>query len=107
MSGKPYSWVDDFLPSRRRTRRYTHHEVLLTPRFLHTPVPVPAEETPCGRDPGLWFSDTAAKTKEAKRACSYCWMLSECRAYGLTHPQEDGVWGGLTRSERQSGTRGR
>lgn len=105
MSGKPYSWVDDFLPSRRRKVVYSYVEHAIGPRFPDTKIPVPSDETPCAKEPDLWFVAAYGKAKqerEAIRLCGICWMRPECRAYGLEHPQEEGVWGGLTRTQRTS-----
>ena len=105
VSGKPYSWVDDFVPSRRRTVVYSWVEHVIGPRFPNTDVPVPAEETPCAKEPDIWFptGNTMAAKKDqslAKRTCSGCWMRPECRDYGLAHPELEGVWGGLSQVER-------
>jgi hypothetical protein len=103
VSGKPYAWVDEFTPSRRHTRRYTQHDPLLYPRFPDTDVPVPAEETPCVDKPEAWFPDHHAKKRDveqAKNYCAFCWMKPECQAYGLAHPQLEGIWGGLDQRAR-------
>ena len=103
MSGKPYAWVDDFVPSHRRTRVYSYVEHPIGPRFPNTKIPVPAEETPCLIEPELWFAVPPNETKRQQEAialCGTCWMRPECRAYGLEHPQEKGVWGGLTETQR-------
>jgi hypothetical protein len=102
VSGKPYSWVEDATPVIRRTRRYTHHEPVLYPRFPDTEVPVPAEDTPCVKTPEAWFpTREQPTTAEAKRICSHCWMRPECLAYGMAHPELEGVWGGRSQRERQ------
>lgn len=37
----------------------------------------------------------------AKRICANCDVLTECREYALAHSELMGVWGGLSRRERQ------
>jgi WhiB family redox-sensing transcriptional regulator len=36
----------------------------------------------------------------AKAVCARCPVVEQCRAYGLAHPCEVGIWGGLTERER-------
>lgn len=38
--------------------------------------------------------------RRAKRICSSCDLLAECREYGLNH-ELYGVWGGMTERERE------
>jgi len=37
---------------------------------------------------------------EAKAFCAACPVLNPCRAWALSRPQEQGVWGGMTEDER-------
>jgi WhiB family redox-sensing transcriptional regulator len=55
-----------------------------------------------GHDPGLFFPDPGDTEAvcQAKRICSRCPVSDLCRAYGLAHPGELGIWGGLTEAER-------
>ncbi|MFE9331247.1 WhiB family transcriptional regulator [Streptomyces sp. NPDC006925] len=98
--------------------------------MLHTPhqslqaaATVPAQRTPerddqagpwhadavCRRDEaGLFFAPskepTAARLSReqaAKRVCSGCPVLVECREHALVMPEPYGVWGGLTAAERR------
>lgn len=58
--------------------------------------------------PDLWFpqpSDRAAATK-AKAVCSTCPVVADCLAYALDQPESlDGIWGGLTLTERNRARR--
>lgn len=63
----------------------------------------------CRRDEvGLFFAPskepTAARLsreEQAKRVCSRCPVLLECREHALAQPEPYGVWGGLTAAERR------
>lgn len=66
------------------------------PPFLHQ-LTAP---TPCADDPETWHADTKAGKRRAKERCGDCPVLTACLAYALDHPQERGVWGGTTRTER-------
>ncbi|NGP08330.1 WhiB family transcriptional regulator [Rhodococcus sp. 14C212] len=37
----------------------------------------------------------------AKRICSTCTVMTECRNYALTLGEVHGIWGGMTESERR------
>lgn len=103
MAERPtFAWFDDLLPSRRATRVRTFHELLLFERLPDTDVPIPAEPTLCAEKPDDWFPEKGQPVGWVKALCRSCWMLQECRKYGLDHPDEDGVWGGLTPAERRS-----
>lgn len=66
-------------------------------------------EAACRRDEaGLFFAPskepTAARLSReqaAKRVCSRCPVLLECREHALVLPEPYGVWGGLTAAERR------
>lgn len=52
-------------------------------------------------DPELFFPVSDVPSREiakAKQVCAGCPVLAECREYGMTQPE--GIWGGLTRSDR-------
>lgn len=53
-------------------------------------------------DPELWFAATGQNqwTREAKRICATCPVISECLEYALPLQFLFGVWGGLTADER-------
>ncbi|MDH6225264.1 WhiB family redox-sensing transcriptional regulator [Streptomyces sp. MJP52] len=63
----------------------------------------------CRRDEaGLFFAPskepTAARLSReeaAKRVCSRCPVMVECREHALLQPEPYGVWGGLTAAERR------
>lgn len=42
----------------------------------------------------------------AQFVCSQCPLLEQCRAYGLDNAELWGVWGGLTRNDRERISRG-
>jgi hypothetical protein len=75
------------------------------PRLLDsTDVPVPDEPTPCSSDdPDHWFPERGTyefSLEIARAGCFRCWMRPECAAYGLAHPEMQGIWGGLTHKQR-------
>jgi WhiB family transcriptional regulator, redox-sensing transcriptional regulator len=58
-------------------------------------------------EPELFFpisatSASAISIKHAKLICASCLVRSQCLEYALEHRQEQGIWGGLTDTERQS-----
>ncbi|GGO97645.1 WhiB family transcriptional regulator [Wenjunlia tyrosinilytica] len=63
----------------------------------------------CRRDEaGLFFAPSKeptaarlAREEAAKRVCSNCPVLLECREHALLQPEPYGVWGGLTAAERR------
>lgn len=59
---------------------------------------------PCFNGTGLprghWTSDSLAERNKAATACGPCPVLTQCRQYGIDHPKETGVYGGLTEGER-------
>ncbi|SDR87801.1 WhiB family transcriptional regulator [Paraoerskovia marina] len=55
----------------------------------------------------IWTSDDADEQLEAASRCESCPVLAECRAYGLAHVREKGVWGGMTASQRKRANRRR
>ena len=48
-----------------------------------------------------WTSDSAAECTSAARECGACPVVIQCRQYGVDHPKETGVYGGLTEKERR------
>lgn len=53
----------------------------------------------------LFFPDThradhEAKLAEARAICAGCPVREPCRSWAVAHPEELGVWGGLTEDER-------
>jgi WhiB family transcriptional regulator, redox-sensing transcriptional regulator len=57
----------------------------------------------CGGFPDLdWLSRSPRRQAEAKAVCAHCPVLGQCRRFGLTTGlEESGIWGGLTKAERQ------
>ena len=60
-------------------------------------------------DPELFFATDgergdskphAVRVRAAKAVCNGCTVRAECLTYALTTRQRDGVWGGLTETER-------
>ncbi|MGW6535186.1 WhiB family transcriptional regulator [Streptomyces sp. NPDC055051] len=58
---------------------------------------------PCETDPEVWFSGQAEDIDEAKKACSFCPVRTDCAEIGLY--EEHGVWGGMTPDERRAAAR--
>jgi len=50
----------------------------------------------------MFFSDDPAKRAAAKATCAACPVLAPCRQFALDRPKLQGVFGGLTASERQA-----
>lgn len=97
-------WNDEgsVRPSLRPVRGRTAWED--TPNL--TEVPVPGDPTPCSVEVELWFG-SAKEQDEASYACGTCWMRVDCREYGIEHPDEAGVWGGLSQRQRRFAYRSR
>jgi WhiB family redox-sensing transcriptional regulator len=52
-------------------------------------------------DTSMFFPDTEADADAAKDVCAQCPVREACLEYALATRQHDGVWGGLTESERR------
>lgn len=52
-------------------------------------------------DTSLFFPDSEADAGAAKDVCAICPVRQECLEFALDTRQHDGVWGGLTESERK------
>lgn len=70
----------------------------------NAPVVVPCTNT----DPELWFpdeTDTESSTRTrynvARKLCKVCPVRELCLDYALIQPEIDGMWGGLSPSERK------
>lgn len=54
-----------------------------------------------GLDTDVFFPVTDEEAAEAQAVCAVCPVREECLEYALVTGQEDGVWGGLTETERR------
>ena len=54
-----------------------------------------------GLDTDVFFPVTDEEAEEAKAICETCPVREECLEFALATRQEDGVWGGLTETERR------
>lgn len=72
-----------------------------------TDLPVPAIGVPCAEDPEVWVGARTWMESYAVRVCEFCPMRPACAEYGVKHPEEIGVWGGLTQLERRKQSLGR
>ncbi len=59
-----------------------------------------AGTTPCADD-DRWISDSPAVQALAARRCQGCPVFDQCDAYAQAHPQEAGVYAGLTEADRR------
>lgn len=48
-----------------------------------------------------WFFPEDEEAPEAKAICAICPVREECLEYALTHREDEGIWGGLTGTERR------
>lgn len=53
-------------------------------------------------DPEAFFPDRNDSTKNARKVCTKCIVTAECLFYALSNDEEFGIWGGLSRKERDS-----
>lgn len=71
---------------------------------LHRDGPAPCEEG----TPDAWWPTRDADSTDttlAARCCTDCPARVECLTYALAADEQDGIWGGLTASERVSPAR--
>jgi transcriptional regulator of acetoin/glycerol metabolism len=59
--------------------------------------------TPCDGDPDFWFSEKPEEVTQAKEACGFCPVQSECGELG--EDEEFGVWGGQSPEDRRANKR--
>jgi len=52
-----------------------------------------------------WTSESKAERVKAAKECGTCPALTQCRQYGVQHPKESGVYGGLIESQREQAAR--
>ncbi len=50
---------------------------------------------------GHWTSDSLAERNKAAKECGKCPVIDQCRQYGVQHPKESGVYGGLVETQRE------
>lgn len=59
------------------------------------------DEAACrGSDTSVFFPASEADAGEAKAVCATCPVAEACLEYAISTRQPDGVWGGLTPTER-------
>ncbi len=60
---------------------------------------------PCEEEPDLWFVDETclSDVARAKKGCRACPGRSACLQLSLIRKDRDGIWGGLTATERGYG----
>jgi WhiB family transcriptional regulator, redox-sensing transcriptional regulator len=59
------------------------------------------EDAACrGADTSVFFPASEADAGEAKAICATCPVAEACLEYALATRQPDGVWGGMTPTER-------
>jgi WhiB family redox-sensing transcriptional regulator len=63
-----------------------------------------------GVDPELFFpvgetGPAIAQIRAAKAVCARCPVISQCRNWALRIGESDGIWGGLTPTERRRARR--
>ena len=54
-----------------------------------------------GADVSIFFPDTEEEADAAKAVCAACPVRDECLEFALATRQDDGIWGGLTETERR------
>jgi WhiB family transcriptional regulator, redox-sensing transcriptional regulator len=60
------------------------------------------EEAACkGLDTGIFFPSSDAEAGAAKLVCAGCPVREACLEWAIASRQEDGVWGGMTDTERR------
>lgn len=52
-------------------------------------------------DPDVFFPSDGVNAFEAKAICARCPVQEQCLEYAMKHDIEFGVWGGLSRSQRE------
>ena len=81
-----------------------HDDAAWLSRFLDDLIeggaPVPCRQVD-HRARDLWISEDLEELALAARMCLGCRGRVDCEAYGLRHPKEAGVYGGLLPQERR------
>jgi WhiB family redox-sensing transcriptional regulator len=55
-----------------------------------------------GEDPTWWTGENSRSTQAhaARRICSGCPVQAECATYGIENNEPTGIWGGLSKKDR-------
>lgn len=52
-------------------------------------------------DPEAFFPEKGGSTREAKRICAICPVVSDCLDHALGNDERFGIWGGRSERERR------
>lgn len=52
-------------------------------------------------DPDWWFPGDGETAPEAIEVCERCPLLDACREYATARPRLEGIWGGLSKRQRE------
>ncbi|WP_369345400.1 WhiB family transcriptional regulator [Demequina oxidasica] len=55
--------------------------------------------------PSFWTSDDPAEATLAAEECARCPVKEPCQRYGIAHPKEVGIYGGLNEAQRRQVSR--
>ncbi|MFJ3183872.1 WhiB family transcriptional regulator [Streptomyces sp. NPDC086796] len=68
------------------------------------PYPEITGSEPCLQDPDFWFPEQGVNAGPPKAFCNTCPVLADCRAWALANPHlaGEGIWGGMSRTERNA-----
>lgn len=50
----------------------------------------------------MFFPEKGGSVQTAKKVCAMCEVREQCLEYALANDEQDGIWGGLTTSERKA-----
>jgi WhiB family redox-sensing transcriptional regulator len=70
-------------------------------RYEHEPTPWTAHAACAGMDPEIFFPERGASINAARAICAECPVQPECLDYALRWDIGHGVWGGMSRRERE------
>lgn len=70
----------------------------------NVPYPEMTGDEPCRQDPDFWFPEQGVNSGPPKVFCLTCPVLADCRAWALANPHlaGEGIWGGMSRTERNA-----
>ncbi|MCX4682586.1 WhiB family transcriptional regulator [Streptomyces sp. NBC_01433] len=68
------------------------------------PFPEMTGGEPCRQDPDFWFPEQGVNAGPPKAFCRTCFVLADCRTWALANPHlaGEGIWGGMSRTERNA-----